>query len=139
MVDTGAMISIMLKCCKRYPDHIKAMHKSCNGNYCPIPVVGAIGDDSVLLIMSTYLPVVVVLSTPYFNTITHEPIVLIFTRAKDLSICSILGMSALISIGPAIIDFAVNVVYTSAWPCGSLPIILHMLTLAPLLPPAASV
>ena len=61
MADTGAMtntykLSIMLDYCKRFPDHVQAMFDSRNGNYRPIPLAGAIGDDSVLPPMSVHLP-----------------------------------------------------------------------------------
>ena len=49
------------------------------------PLAGAIGDESVLPTMSTYLHVVVVLNTPYYNAMTHEPILLTFACGKDLS------------------------------------------------------
>ena len=52
-------LSVMLNYCRRYPDHVKAMYDSRNGNYHPIPLACAIGDNSVLPTMSTYLPVVV--------------------------------------------------------------------------------
>ena len=91
VADTGAMIntfklSIILDYCKRYPDDVNAMFDSCNGKYRPIPLAGAIGDDSALPTMSSYFPVVVILSTPYFNRITHEPIVTTFACGEDLSI-----------------------------------------------------
>ena len=60
VADTGAMtntykLSIMLDYCKRFPEHVSAMFDSQNGNYRPIPLAGAIGDESVLPTMSTYL------------------------------------------------------------------------------------
>ena len=65
MIDTGAMtstykLSIILIYVKCYPEHVKAMYDSRNGNYHPIPLAGVIGNDSVLPTISTYLPVVVV-------------------------------------------------------------------------------
>ena len=82
--------------------------------------------------MSTYLPVVVVLFTPYVNAMTHEPILLTFACGEDLSIRSILGMPALMSMGPATIDLSAKMVHTPAWSCGSLPMIFRAPTSAPL-------
>ena len=53
MEDTGATtntykLSIMIDYCKRYPDHVKAMFDSRNGNYRPIPLAGAIWDATFL-------------------------------------------------------------------------------------------
>ena len=91
MADTGAMtntykLSIILDYRKRFPEHVRAMFDSRNGNYRPIPLAGAIGDESVPPTMSTYLLVVVVLVTPCFNSMTHEPILLTFAYGEDLSI-----------------------------------------------------
>ena len=137
MADTGAMtntykLSIMLDYCKRFPEHVRAMFDSRNGNYRPIPLAGAIGDESVLPTMSTYLPVVVVLDTPYYNSMTHEPILLTFACGEDLSIRAIIGMPTLISMGPATIDLAAKLVHTPAWSCGSLQMIFRAPTSAPL-------
>ena len=91
MAYTGAMtnrykLSIMIDYYKRYPKHVKAMFDSRNEKYCPIPLAGAIGDDSILPTMSTYLPVVIILVTPYVNVFTQEPIMLTFACGEDLSI-----------------------------------------------------
>ena len=53
MADTGAMtntykLSIMLDYCKRFPEHVRAMFDSRNGNYHPIPLAGAIGNWMVI-------------------------------------------------------------------------------------------
>ena len=118
MTNTYKLI-IILDYCKRFPEHVRAMFDSRNGNYRPIPLAGAIGDESVLPTMSTYLPVVVVMFTPYFNAMTHESILLTFACGEDLSIRAILGMPALMNMRPATIDLSEKMVHTPAWSCDS--------------------
>ena len=89
MNDTSATtntykLSIMIEYCKRYPKHFKAMFDSRNGDCCPIPLAGAIGDNTVLPTMSTYLPVVIILATPYFIVNTQERVMLTFACGEDL-------------------------------------------------------
>ena len=96
----------MINYCKRYPDHVKAIFDSRNGNYCSIPLAGAIGDGTILPTMSTYLRVVILLTTPHFNITTQEPVLLTFACGEDLSVRSIIGMPTLISMGPATVDLA---------------------------------
>ena len=125
-------LSKMLDYCKRFLEHVRVVFDRRNGNYRPIPLAGAIGDEIILPTMSFYLPVVVVLFTPYFNAMTHEPILLTFACGEDLSIRAILGMPALMSMGPATIDLSAKMVHTPAWSCGSLPMIFRAPTSAPL-------
>ena len=138
MADTGAMtntykLSIMNDYCKRYPEHTKAIFDSRNGAYCPSPLVGAIGDDTILPTMSTYLSVVIVLITPYFNIFTQEPMLLTFAYGKDLSIFSILGIPTLMDMGPVNMDLNAELMYTPSYLCGSLPILFKEPTSIPLL------
>ena len=39
-------LSMMIGYCKHYPDYVKAMFDRRINDYCPIPLDGAIGDDT---------------------------------------------------------------------------------------------
>ena len=118
-------LGIMIDYCKRYPDHVKALFDISNGDCCPIPRAGAIGEDTVLPTMSTYLPVVIVLATPYFKVKNQEPVLLTFTCGEDLSIRSTLGVPILMSMGPSTVDLSTKLMYMPTWSCGTLPVTVY--------------
>ena len=73
--DTGAMLnayklSIILKYCTAYPQHVKAIYNSADGDFRPIPLAGAIGNSDVLKTLSAFLPVFVHIYTPYIHVVT---------------------------------------------------------------------
>ena len=70
LADTGAMcstykLSIMMSYCKAYPHHVKEIIDSGDGNFKAVSLVGAVGYSEVLPSLSTFLPGIVVLFTPW--------------------------------------------------------------------------
>jgi len=70
LADTGAMcstykLSIMMAYCKAYPHHVKEIIDNGDGNFNAVPLAGAVGDSEVLSSLSTFLPVIVILFTPW--------------------------------------------------------------------------
>ena len=97
MANSGAMtntykLSIILAYFTAYPQYMKAMCDSRNGNRSPIPLAGVIGDNTVLKTMSTLLLVVIKLYTPYVHVQTNVPVTLMFVCNEDLSIRAIIGI-----------------------------------------------
>ena len=90
LADTGAMcstykLSIMMDYCKAYPHHVKEIIDSGDGNFKAVPLAGAVGDSEVLPSLSTFLPVIVILFTPWVR-IDGSPVHLSFACGEALSI-----------------------------------------------------
>ena len=96
-------LSYMMNYCKAYPQHVKAIIDCKDGKYSPLPLAGAVGDSAVIGALSTNLPVLVVLYTPY----TREdgiPVYMLFACGECLSIRYIVGLPTLMDMGPSTID-----------------------------------
>ena len=70
LADTGAMcstykLSIIMDYCKIYPHHVKEIIDSGDGNFKAVPLAGAVGNSEVLPSLSTFLPVIIILFTPW--------------------------------------------------------------------------
>ena len=70
LADTGAMcstykLSIMMSYCKVYPHHVKEIIDSGDGNFKAVPLDGAAGNFKVLPVLSTFLPVIVIIFTSW--------------------------------------------------------------------------
>ena len=70
LADTGATCStykhsIMMAYCKAYPHHVKEIIDSGDGNFKAVPLARAVDDSEVLPSLSTFLPVIVILFTPW--------------------------------------------------------------------------
>ena len=90
LADIGAMCStykriIMMVYCKAYPHHVKELIDSGDGNFIAVPLVGAVDDSEVLPSLSTFLPVIVILITPWVRA-DGSPVYLSFACGEALSI-----------------------------------------------------
>ena len=78
--------------CKVYPHHVKEIMDSGYGNFKTVPLVGAVGDSQILPALSTFLPVIVILYTPWTRN-DVPPVYLSFCYGEILSIRCIIGIS----------------------------------------------
>ena len=88
LLDTGAQtstykLSVVLTHCKDYPHRVKALVNSKDEEFSAIPLAGAIGDSAVLPALSTKLPVLVVLYTPYTKD-NGDPVYMSFAFGQSL-------------------------------------------------------
>ena len=90
---------------KAYPHHVKETIDWGDGNFKAVPLAGAVGDSKVLPSLSTFLPVIVILFTPWVR-IDGSPVYLSFACGEALSIRCIIGMPILMDMGPTAVDLA---------------------------------
>ena len=107
-------LSTIMAYCKAYPQHVKAIIDSADGKYSPMPLAGAVGDSAVLGALSTMLPVLVMLYTPYTRS-DGSPIYMEFACGECLSIRCIVGMPTLLDMGPASIELGSGRVLCPNW------------------------
>ena len=128
LADTGAMcstykLSIMMDYCKAYPHHVEEIIDSGDGNFKAVPLAGAVGDSKVLPSLSTFLPVIVILFTPWVRT-NGSPVYLSFACGEALSIRCIIGMPMLMDMGPAVVDLASRQIICPNYDVQQIPVML---------------
>ena len=104
LADTGAQCNTMrlkdaLKYILRKPHHVKAVIDSRDGVYAPIPLYGMIGDNPVRDQMSTSLPVLIVLYTPYSFWETQKPFYLSLLCGNQVSVRGVVGIPFFVQTG----------------------------------------
>ena len=119
LIDTGAQAStykqsVIVECARVFPHHVKEITDSADGKYKAVPLDEAVGDGDVLPSVSTFLPVIVVLYTPWIGQ-DGSPVYLTFACGECLSIRCITGMPMLLDMGPAVIDLNSNQIMSLNW------------------------
>ena len=126
LCDSGAQVntfklSTMMKFAKACPQYVKAIIDSKDGKYSAMPLAGAVGDSAVIGALSTRLPVLVVLYTPYIRS-DGSPVLMSFACGECLSIRCIIGMPTLLDMGPAVIELNSKRVLCPNWDVQQLPL-----------------
>jgi hypothetical protein len=96
MVDSCAAVNTarsdwILPIIKRYPFIVKAVVNCDDGRHSPLVLAGVVGDESILDKLSTKLPIMIELFTPY-RTRSGEPMSIQFAVGKNLSVNCIFGL-----------------------------------------------
>jgi hypothetical protein len=93
----------MMASCYAYPHNVKEIIDGGDSNFKGVPLDSAVNNSEVLPILSTFLPVIVILYTPWTRD-DSSPMYCSFCCGKVLSIRYIIDMPMRIDMGPAIID-----------------------------------